>query len=181
MLHYLKYIIQLILSPKNGWEDLAVQQPPAKTMLSRGFYPLLAVSVLTELLGLVYHQDSLLRVVVSAFGDFGAYFLAVYLTRLVLSVWLPKLSKGEVDEGRIEMFSIMAVGLMVFFRIIDNVLPWSLMLLKFLPLYVVLVLSKSFAYLGVRRDCEMHFLLIASLVVVAAPLGFYYLVYMLIQ
>ena len=79
------------------------------------------------------------------------------------------------------MFSVVSVGLMVFFQIIDNVVPWSLMLLKFLPLYVILVLSKSFAYMGVRRECEMHFLILAAAIVVAAPLGFYYLVYMLIK
>ncbi len=181
MLRFLKYIIQLILSPKNGWDDLDAQSPPMKTMLYKGFYPLLGVSVATEFLALVYHDESFLKVLVSAFADFGAFFLAVYLTRLVLSLVLPNLSREMPGNDKIEMFSVVAVGLMVFFQIIDNVVPWSLMLLKFLPLYVILVLSKSFAYLDVRRDCEMHFLVLAAAIVVAAPMGFYYLVYMLIR
>ena len=51
---------------------------------------------------------------------------------------------------------------MVLFRIVDNCLPWNLMLLKFLPLYVVLVISKATRYVGIRRRDDMEFLGIAS-------------------
>lgn len=181
MLRFLKYVIQLILSPKNGWEDLARQNPSPQTLLNKGFYPLLFLSVASEFLGMVYHHDTLAVAIVSAVADFGAYFLGVYLTRLVLSLSLEKFCDEVPDFSVIETFSVVSVGLMVFFRIIDNVVPWNIMLLKFLPLYVVLVLSKSATYLGVRRDNDMRFLLLASAVVVAAPMGFYYLVYMLIK
>lgn len=181
MLRFLRYIIQLILSPKNGWEDLDRQAPSPKKMLAAGFYPLLAVSVATEFLALFDSHVALLTTVVSALADFGAYFIALYLTRLVLSLTLGNLCEQMPDYERIEMFSIAAVGVMVFFQIIDNVVPWNLMILKFLPVYVVLVLSKSFTYLNVRRESEMHFLVLSSLLVVVAPLCFYYLVYMLVK
>lgn len=181
MIRFLKYIIQLILSPKNGWEDLDRQAPSPKMMLVGGFYPLLAVSVATEFFGLFTGHETVLTAVVSALADFGAFFLAVYFTRLVLSLMLGNLCEEMPSDERIEMFSTVAVGLMVFFQIIDNIVPWSLMLLKFLPVYVVLVLSKSFRYMNVRRDCEMRFLVLSSLLVVAAPLFFYYLVYMLVK
>ena len=43
MLTLLRYIIQLILSPKNGWEDLAQTNPDPDVLLTKGVYPLLGI------------------------------------------------------------------------------------------------------------------------------------------
>lgn len=47
MLEFLKNILQLILSPGNGWEDLSHSKTEPETMLSKGLYPLLGVMALT--------------------------------------------------------------------------------------------------------------------------------------
>lgn len=179
---FLKYLLQLILSPLNGWNDLAERNPDPEDMLSKGLYPLMAVSALTELLALVYDRAAgLMQVLVGVVTDFGAYFLAVFLARLVLDIFMPKVCDIAPDRHRTDTFIVVSVGLMVLFRIIDNCLPWHIMLLKFLPLYVVLVMSKSFAYMSVRKRDEMRFLTVASCVIVAAPLVIYYLIYLLVQ
>ena len=71
--------------------------------------------------------------------------------------------------------------MMLVFRTVSNCLPWHLIVLDFLPLYVVLVLSKAYSYLGIARREEVRFLGIASGVTVAIPLGIYYLIYIVTQ
>lgn len=182
MTTFLKYILQLILSPSNGWTDLSTDNPDPERLLTRGLYPLMGISAATEFLALVYHQGiGLMQVLSAAVTDFGAYFLAIFISRLVLDLFMPKVSEPVPDQRRINTFIVAAIGLMVLFRIVDNCCPWNLMLLKFLPFYVVLVLSKAFAYMNVRRRDQMRFLGVAAGVTVGVPLGIYYLIYMLIQ
>lgn len=46
MRRYLKYLFQLILSPGNGWEDIAIADDNPQSIASRGFYPLIAIAAL---------------------------------------------------------------------------------------------------------------------------------------
>lgn len=182
MLTFLKYLIQLILSPSNGWDDLAKHDPDPEVMLREGLFPLMALSAATEFLDIPYGTDAgLLQVISSAVTDLGAYFLTVFLARLIFDISLDKLCNRPPEQRRVHTFINATVGLMVLFRIVDNCLPWNLMLLKFLPLYVVLVISKATRYVGIRRRDDMEFLGIASGVTVAVPLCIYYLIYLLIR
>lgn len=181
MLTFLKYLIQLVLSPVNGWKDLAERDPDPEEMLHKGLFPLLGVSAATEFLSVLYGSDSLLKVVSTAVTDFGAYFIAVFIARLVLGMSLPKLCDDEPDMRRCYSFINASTGLMVLFQIIDNCLPWNLMLLKFLPLYAVLVISKATDYMGIRKSDDMRFLGIAAGLIVVVPLCIYYFIYLLIQ
>ena len=182
MLTFLKYLLQLILAPKNGWDDIAERNPDAHQWLTKGLYPLMALSAATEFLSLAYDRDaSLLQVVSAAITDFGAYFLAIFIARLILDLTIDRVTDEAPDRKRIDIFIIASTGLMVLFQIIDNCLPWHLMLLKFLPLYVVLVISKAFRFMNIRKRDEMSFLTTASLLIVAVPLGIYYLIYLLIR
>ena len=179
---FLRYLLQLILSPANGWDDLGIRRPDPSQLLDKGLYPLLGLSALTEFLALVYDPAAgLMQVLVSAVTDFGAYLLAIYVARLVLESMTQRYCAEPVDKERLLTLIVMGTGLMVLFQIVNNCLPWNLVILKFLPLYVVLVLSKSFRYLGIRRRDEMRFLGVASAVIVAVPLGIYYLIYLLIK
>ena len=49
MLTLLRYIIQLILSPQNGWDDIADTNPDPDTLLRKGVYPLLGIAAVTEI------------------------------------------------------------------------------------------------------------------------------------
>ena len=53
MLTLLKYIIQLIVSPKNGWDDIADKNPDPEILLTKGVYPLLGIASAPMFLGLV--------------------------------------------------------------------------------------------------------------------------------
>lgn len=182
MLAFLKYIVQLILSPAQGWDDLREDDPDPGQLLAKGFYPLLGVAAATEFLALAYgRHEALGTVLVRAVALFGAYFVAVFVARLIFDYYLnPLCAKGHFDTRRASTLAVCGLGAMVFIQIIANCLPWSIMLVRFLPLYVVLVLFKAIPYMGIRRGCEMRFTLLSSLAIVAVPMLAYYLLYLLI-
>ena len=70
--------------------------------------------------------------------------------------------------------------MMILFQIIENCLPWSLLIVKFLPLYAILVLSKGCEYLGIPKRKELRFTALEGIAIVAVPLVIYYVIYLLI-
>lgn len=181
MLIFLKYLIQLILSPTAGWKDIVKNDPDPAVLTRRGLYPLLGVAAATELLALFYFRHvSVAQVLMRAVADFGAYFVSLYIARLIFELYLGRLTENTPDPRRTSTLTIMGIGLMVLLQIITNFLPWSLVILKLLPVYVVLVLYKASAYMGVRRNSELSFIGLSALAIVSVPLVIYYLLYLLI-
>lgn len=170
MLDFLKNILQLILSPGNAWEDLGKEKVEPEVLLSKGLLPLLGIMGLTQFLSLLYHPDtSFGRVLTSALASVGAYFVTIYIGKLIFELTLP---------GMIERFSsrkafttvIYGVALMAVIQIIDNCLPWKSVVLSLLPLYAVLVLYRAHQYLGIRQGSELRYLGIAALALVLVPI-----------
>lgn len=182
MLHFLKYLIQLLLAPAQGWDDLADKNPDPDELLRTGLYPLLGVAALTEFLAFFYElHPSLPVILIRAVADFGSYFVAVFIAKLIFDYYLADMcADGEIDARRASTLTVCGLGLMVLIQIIGNCLPWSVMVVRFLPLYVVLVLYKAVPYLQIRRNSEMRYLLVAAGAVVAVPLLIYYLLYFII-
>ncbi len=175
MLAFLKYILQLLLSPASGWDDIASGRPAPEELLHRGLYPLLAVAALTEFLALTWNHDAgFVSVLIRSIVDFGAYFISIFVARLLFEMYFPAMCKKEPDRRRVSLFIIFALGIMVIFQILDNVVPWDTVYLSLLPLYAVLVIYKSEAFLGVAIDSQMRFLLLGAGATVAVPLAIYY-------
>lgn len=182
MLSFLKYLIQLVLSPGNGWEDLAKESPDPEELTRRGLYPLLGIAAITEFLALIFHRHiRLADVLVRAIADFGAYFVSIFIARLIFELYLRKLTGATPEPRRTATLTVTGIGLMVVIQIISNCMPWNLVLLKFLPLYVILVLYKAAPYIGVDKRSELNFIGLSAAAIVAVPLLLYYLLYLIIQ
>ena len=182
MLDCLKYLIQLILAPGSGWEDLEKRNPDPEEMLRRGLYPLLGIAAITEFLAFFYQRHiTLAEVLVRALADFGAYFISIFIAKLIFELYLGRLTSVQPDNRRVMLMTVCGMGLMVLIQILSNCLPWNLVLLKFLPVYVVLVLYKAVPYIGVNKDSELRFIGLSAAAIVAVPLAIYYLLYLIIQ
>ena len=182
MLQYLKHLIQLLLSPGQGWIDVEKDNPDPQELLSKGLYPMLGIAALSEFMVYVYgHAEPLATVLIRAVALFGAFFVSVFIAKLVFDYYMGELTAGEgYDQRRGANLTVLGLGLMALIQIITNCLPWSVMVVRFLPLYVVLVIYKAIPYMSVRRSCEMRFLLTAAGAIVAIPLLIYYLLYFII-
>ena len=180
MLTLLRYIIQLILSPQNGWDDIADTNPDPDTLLRKGVYPLLGIAAVTEFLGLIYHQATIAQVLIGAVNVFGSYCVGIFIASLLFDLYLNQITGVEVDKQRSTTLILCGIGMMILFQIIENCLPWSLLIVKFLPLYAILVLSKGCEYLGIPKRKELRFTALEGIAIVAVPLVIYYVIYLLI-
>lgn len=181
MFDFIKYILQLLLSPARGWDDIAAEKPSAADMLRRGLYPLLAIAAVTEFLALIWERDvSFVSVLIRSIVDFGAYFISIFVARLLFEMYFPAMTGEEPDRQRISLFIVFSLGIMVVFQIIDNVLPWDIVFLRFLPLYAVLVIYKAEDYLHVTEQSQMRFLLLGAGATVGVPLLIYYLLLLIL-
>ena len=172
MFKFIRYLLQLILAPGAGWAYIRRQNPEPELLLHNGLMPLLAFAYMRHV--------TLATVLMRAVADFGAYFITVFIARLIFELYLGKLTITEPDTRRLENFTICGIGIMVLFQIVTNCVPWNLVLLKFLPLYAILILYKASRFLVVKKNAELRFTGLASIAIVAMPLAIYYLLILLI-
>lgn len=179
MLLYLKYLIQLLLAPSDGWQDVAETDPSPALLSRKGFLPLLGVVAASELCGLLYNKGLGFDVqIIRGVIDFGACFVALYVAGIVFDIYLGGMlepsASGDVRRKG-QTLALMALGEMALVRLVCNLLQADITIMKFLPLYVVLILYKAAPYAGVRADSVMRFTVVAALATVVAPEVIHYI------
>ena len=180
MLRYLKYLVQFLLSPSTGWEDVAstTDFTPAE-MFRRGFMPLLALTALTEFPGLLYNKGLPIDVyIIRAVIDLGAYYVSFFIASVIFDASMPRLAPTADAESlrtRSHLLMLLALGEMLLINIVCNLLQAEITILKFLPVYVILILYKGAEYIGVKADSVMAFTLVSAGATVAVPLVVSYL------
>lgn len=177
---FFKYLIQLILSPSEGWADISDEKPNPGKLLHKGFLPLLAICFISVFVpyftGL---NPNLVELIIDAFSQAGIYFISIFIARLILVLYLPRLD-SQVSGDNIYTLVVCAAGLMVTVQIVTNLLPWNILFFKFMPLYVMLVLYKSTAYMQVPENNHINYLILTSAACVITPLLLYYLLIFII-
>lgn len=177
MVQYLKYIIQIILSPSNGWEDVDENMPSTGEMFRKGFLPLMIISALTEFFGLLYNKGYTFDVLlIKAIIDFGSYLIAFYIGRMVFDVYIVRLvSKVEIGTSRVRGLQVLLLGLgvMLLMQIVYNCFQADITILKFLPMYTILIIYKASDFMRINSHDYFLFTLIASLSIVVLPLVIY--------
>lgn len=179
MNRYLQHLFQLILSPGNGWEDIAKADIPAADIARRGYYPLIAVAALSVFMQGMWHHVEFIVLFMRAIATFLVYFVSYFFGVFVLSLFVEPNLTHRYDEQQSETFTLFTLGLLALITIIINVLPVTSAMLYFLPLYVALIQWKGCAYMGVSPDRIGIFMIIAILGVLM-PLYIFYFIFSLI-
>ena len=73
---YLKNLVQLVLSPGKGWEDVSSSLADDRGELLASFYRLLAVCSLSEFVQVLYGKTDILTAVGLTLAMFGSYFIS---------------------------------------------------------------------------------------------------------
>lgn len=181
MLQYLQNILQLILSPAKGWEDVSASLASPDKLAHDAYYPLLGFASMTEFIRLFYHNSGgIVTVIELAIALLGSYFVAYYVGRLIIEHYLKPLTSGEINPTTTGVFSLYGLGMMLMIEIIENILPTDLTLVKFLPLFVALILYKGTSYMSIKPDHELRFLCIAVIALIVAPIGIFSILKLLI-
>ncbi len=171
MLKYLKHLVQLILSPGQGWTDVAATRLPYRELAASGLYPLTALTALSVFISRIYHEGLTLgHLLTDAVITFVMYFLGYFISTFVMSVFLkPHIDEGEMSEERYHTFVIYIIGLLEIITIIQNCLPTAIAITLFLPIYVAIVMWKGARYMRVRRDHTGPFMILSVLGVLLPP------------
>ena len=174
MLFYLKNIFQLILSPTNGWHDIAGDETPVDTLTSRGLYPLMAIMLVTVFIRPLYGLGAFDLVVLlqTALIQFVAIFAALFIGKTVLTNMLPKYnSSGADDPVAAETVAVYTIGLIAIVQIFENLLPVDLTIMRFLPILVIIPLWKSAEYLEIETEHESMVMSTAAVALILPVIG----------
>ena len=181
MKYYLKLLFQLILSPRNGWEDIdkAVLGEKARLtpsrLLTSGFYPLIAITALSVFMQAILKSHVVfITLFMRAIITFVIYFISYFFSNFVMSVAIEPMVEGEYDEFRCQTFSLFTLGMLAVISIIINCLPITPLVLFFLPCYVALVQWKGCEFMHIRKDRIGQFMMLAILGVLLPPYIFYF-------
>jgi len=170
MLTYLKSMLQLVLAPKEGWEDISIDDREPSTISVAGFYPLIGLTALTAFVGAAYHSglpfsDMLVQCVVIIFKYILAYFTGLW----TFDALMPEYTVEEPDQRRIQTYLIYCVSLLAVIGLISNCLPRPLAVVQFMPLYVLLIMWRGADYLDIRPGCHLSFMIMAACSMMIPP------------
>lgn len=169
---YIKQLLQLLLSPARGWEDVSAAALPPDEIQRRGFYPWIGIVAASQFLNLIHdHHDSFFTLLQGAVAISGALFISLYLARLFLDITLPQHIGGDVNFAKINIFANYLIGLIGLYHIIANAMPASMTFLHFLPALSLLVIFKSVTFIGIKEDNIVVFLVLAGIATIAVPIA----------
>lgn len=168
---FVRHIFQLLLSPARGWEDVSSSGIQPEAAQRQGFYPLIALTALSEFVPMFYDSDyGFIHALECAVAMGFAMFASLFLGRLFLDMTLSRFVDGELNMKKVDLCVTFLMGLNCLFCILNNVVPAQMTVLKLLPLITVIVIFKSTAYLGIREDSQLNFTGLGIVAVIIIPL-----------
>ena len=162
---YLKNILQLILSPSNGWKDIQQEDQPLETLTRNGQYPLMALMLLTVFIRPVYGIETfeLVPLLQKALVQFVALFIALYGGKAIMEHYLPLYNyTGEHDPVAVGNVAVYGTGLMTVIQMIENLIPTELTVIQMLPAFAAICIWKANQYLDIERAGETKYMLICT-------------------
>lgn len=155
MLTYLKLMLQIVLSPSRGWDDVAGELPPARRTMLCGFLPLVLLTAMSSCISALWRNDTAVgSLVIGAVATFAVYAMTYFTCCALLNASLQRI-EPEKDSDRTERVSLFAsftVGQMAVIGMLENLLPAELTLLQLLPLFEVVVIVKARAFLQIPAE-----------------------------
>ena len=172
MLYYLRLMLQLIMAPSHGWEDVAECSRSARYIFAAGLVPISVAAALCVYFSAIYdHHPSGWLMTLHAVVTFAELFLTYFVGMLVMLSCLPHITTThKANEERVGLFLSLAIGMMATISIIRSVLPAKIPLFEFLPIFVLVVMCRGREFLDVAEESMFKFM---ALNIVAAILPIY--------
>ncbi len=169
---FIRHLIQLLLSPSRGWEDVSEATIAPDTLQHKGYYPLIGVTALSEFLPLIYsHGEGFLQALIAAIVIGFSLFASLFFAKLFLDMTLPKYVNGSLNLTKVDVFTTYLMGINCIFCILTNAMPASMTFLRLLPLLSVIIIFKSTAYLGIKDENQLNFTGLAIVAVIVIPIA----------
>lgn len=170
MLKFLTCLLQLIISPAKGWEDIAAVGEDPRKLCAEGFYPLLGVTAASVFVRRIFDSDlSVVALLQGAIITFVAYFVAYYLASFIFSLFMGRIIDGEPNEKKIHTFTLYNLSLLALISIVANCLPMELSIVQFLPVFTIIVMWMGRRYLAVKESYGFRFVFLSAVAILCSP------------
>lgn len=170
---FLKDMVQLTLAPGQGWSEVEDTPRKVDVLLEKGAYPLLALVAATAFLNGLYGPEtfSVATQLKIAIVQFLSLFLGVMIGRAAFETLLPRLTDdGRVDTERASTVVIYSISFLSLIQIVANVSPVHLTMLRFMPVFIVLLLWHARTYLNIDRFKNGYYIVTGIATVIALPM-----------
>lgn len=169
-------MLQLVLSPRRGWEDIAVDNVQSRRLLLGGYIPLIIVTALTCVPGFWYHSDATVTgVIQQSVSCFVKFLAGYYIASFFFSLYMPSCTGGEVNPNKNATFIIYSLGLLSMMNILTNLLPMVPDMLYLIPVYIVFIMWRGITYMEVKFNGVLTFMILNLLTVIVPPFLIQYL------
>lgn len=168
-------IILVIISPKVGWEEIDRGGFPVQRVLVGGFFPQLALLLISSFMPLFYDPEMLLsRAVMNGIVWTSSYFVSYFVISYLLGGFYPELSRTKGSIARMNNYLLYCLMFLLLLKILLNML-FQFSPLYFLTLYLGVIAYHGTVFLRLEEHKVFKFTLIATLFMIGLPYAFYYL------
>lgn len=176
LLYFLRDMIQLILAPVKGWEDVSGDGFDSRELLTRGLIPFLVIVALSVFVRLFYVVDgTFVAALQQCIVCFLKYFASFFLASFVFTIYLPTMVDGGLNMTKCHTFIIYGIGLLALVNFIENIVPVELAIMYIMPVYVLYILWRAIRYMSVTFEGVGRFLIMTLCAVILPPYLIQYL------
>jgi hypothetical protein len=177
---FLKNILQLILSPVHGWEEISYDGAQVDKLTAEGLYPLMGLAAATAFVQGFYDVEfSLMRLIQTALAIFIVLFISFWFGRSMMETFLEKYTEKEPGTLVGGTVAVYTSALLCLIQIFNNFMPVELPILMLLPTFIIIIIWNADQYLSIAKDMRGQFLGFATLVLIAPSIALNYILSLL--
>lgn len=158
---FFKELLQVVISPRQGWHDAEKAAAPVHYLLTQGYIPFITIVSLSAFCPLIYRSSATASAcLLDAIGIFVRYFLGYFAGIFLLGFLAGRLTSASESPSaektdRIVLYTLATLALLT---LASKLCPVELALLRMLPLYVVYVIWEASWHMLVPADRRLIFL-----------------------
>ncbi len=178
---FLKYLLLLIVSPHEGWKDIGKYTIPNNLLLSKLYYPCLAVLSISQFIPYLINSgySNLQNIIMLVMIDFVKFFIAFFAISYILTGIYTSFFDSCDKINNLNNFIVFNLTILVIFNILRNIMP-GFPFFEVFPLYIVYVSYRGINYLSILEKDSIKFILITSLLLLLIPIGIAFLLDLMI-
>ena len=169
---YIKQLLQLIIGPKRGWEDISSAVRTHEVIFKSGFVPWIIIAGCANFIKLFYDVDiTFVRALQDAIVTSGGLFISNIVCRLFLEIGISKNIDNKANTEKLAIITDYMIGLVGMYNLIRCIVPAEITPLYFMPLISIFVIYNSTKFLGVKEDMVLSYTFLASVGTILVPIG----------
>lgn len=175
---YLRDMVQLVMSPVHGWEDISYDNPDLRRLMTKGWLVWLLVASCTVVLRPAYMGnfewfDAMARFL----ATFIKFFVTFYIGGFMFSAFMGVITQGAGVERLNNTLIVFSVGLLIMIDVIKNCLPVDISMINFFPLYVLYIMWRGERFVKVAAGRQLQYVALSFVSVILPP----YLIQMMLN